>query len=261
MNTQKNDPLQSGQSPSIEEWRKVLYDSYVSSGQAQVLRTEGKLSLEHRRPYLMKVVQRTIPTDLNARIMDFGCGMGGLLVVLKEMGYRNISGVDVSPEMVEAASELGAPNVTLRELFPTLTDLQDESLDAAVFMDVLEHMTRAELFAILTQVHRVLKPGGRLVAHVPNASGILGSTIRYGDLTHEIAFSPTSWSQITRCLGFHEPMCFEDRPVVHGAKSLARSILWQIVRIPWVLTTLAETGDVRPILSQNMLCYAAKAPN
>jgi cyclopropane fatty-acyl-phospholipid synthase-like methyltransferase len=56
-------------------------------------------------------------------------------------------------------------------------------------MDVIEHLTRQELFDLLDSVYRVLAPGGVCLVHVPNAEGLYGMRIRYGDFTHELAFS------------------------------------------------------------------------
>ena len=50
--------------------------------------------------------------------------------------------------------------------------------------------------------------------------------LRYGDLTHEMAFTRTSLAQLLLSSGFGAVRCFEDAPVVHGAKSALRWLLW-----------------------------------
>ena len=47
------------------------------------------------------------PANPRMRIMDAGCGTGLLARVLKEAGYTNIDGFDLSPEMVEIARQTG----------------------------------------------------------------------------------------------------------------------------------------------------------
>lgn len=39
----------------------------------------------------------------NAVILDYGCGYGRSLVELKNMGYKNLHGVDFSKEMIKRA--------------------------------------------------------------------------------------------------------------------------------------------------------------
>jgi len=59
-------------------------------------------------------------------------------------------------------------------------------------LNILEHFTREELYPLLESVTARLAPGGRLIASVPNADSPHASRAIYADITHEIAFTPTS---------------------------------------------------------------------
>ncbi len=83
-------------------------------------------------------------------------------------------------------------------------------------------------------------------------------SVRYGDLTHEHAFTESSLRQIFRTLGFGDVRCFEDRPIVHGITSLARRVLWEAGSLPFRILFAAETGRTRVILSQNLSFVAQK---
>lgn len=106
----------------------------------------------------------------------------------------------------------------------------------------------------------MLRPGGRWIIHVPNGESPFFGSIRYGDLTHELAFTRTSLAQLLLASGFAEVRCFEDQPVVHGAKSALRWLLWRGFRGVLRLYIAAETGDARGghIFSQNLLAVARK---
>ena len=68
-------------------------------------------------------------------------------------------------------------------------------------LDILEHFTREELYPLLESVAARLAPGGRLIASVPNADSPHAARAIYADITHEIAFTPTSLSELFFCHG------------------------------------------------------------
>ena len=111
---------------------------------------------------------------------------------------------------------------------------------------------------MLDEVYRILRTGGKCIAHVPNACGLYGMQVRYGDLTHEMAFTPQSARQVFSTVGFQYIQCFEDKPVIHGATSILRWLLWNLGTLPSRLLLAAETGGAAFILSQNMLITAVK---
>jgi hypothetical protein len=112
------------------------------------------------------------------------------------------------------------------------------------------------MLATLDGAFGALRPGGRVVIHVPNAEGLHGMRVRYGDLTHEQAFTPASIRQALTLCGFTNVRCFEDRPVMHGLKSALRAAFWRLSTLQARLQLLAETGVGGHILSQNMLVVA-----
>jgi predicted TPR repeat methyltransferase len=206
----------------------------------------------------VRYISTYLPENRAARIVDLACGSGAYLFNLRTLGYTNVSGVDVSPEQINLAHELGITEAKCRDLLQELEELDSESVDAILMIDILEHLEMEELFETLDQVFRVLNRGGVCLAHVPNGEGVHGMRVRYGDLTHERAFTPQSTQQLFRTVGFREVRCFEERPFVHGIKSFARRILWVVGTIPHRLLLIAETGGAAFTLSQNMIVSARK---
>ena len=248
---------------SQEMWKERLYQSYVSSGQAGLDRTAASAEALYRgrEPYLRAIIRKCVPSDRQIRIVDLGAGNGAALRALKSAGYLNIHGVDISPEQIEEAHRAGISEATLGPIDSFLECAESESIDVVLLLDVLEHLSRSALFATLDQVYRVLKAGGRCIVHVPNAEGIYGMRIRYGDLTHEQAFTPQSLQQAFTTIGFSSVACFEDRPTIHGAFSLVRAVVWAVGTLPHRLLLTAETGRRQFILSQNLLAVAYKTVN
>lgn len=175
-------------------------------------------------------------------------------------GYGNVSGVDISTEQTELALTLGITGITQSDLTPYLAAAPSASVGVFLLMDILEHLTREELFATVDQVFRVLTAKGRCIIHLPNAEGLFGMRIRYGDLTHELCFTSNSARQLLRTAGFQSVRCYEEKPIPHGIKSAGRRFIWDALTLLPRLLLAAETGASGSILSQNMLVVADKRP-
>jgi 2-polyprenyl-3-methyl-5-hydroxy-6-metoxy-1,4-benzoquinol methylase len=105
------------------------------------------------------------------RVLDIGCGEGGLPVALIRHGCK-VRGVDIKPENL-GISQLRAhrhqipPEVFLRADAAHLP-FAAASFDVVIMNEVLEHVP--QLGATLRQASRVLKQGGVFFARVPNAA-------------------------------------------------------------------------------------------
>jgi len=240
-------------------YRARIYNTYVNARQ-QALAPESLAGLKPRLPMLQKLVREHFPPDLNAVILDLGCGHGALIHVARQMGYRNLHGVDGSPEQVAAAQRLGIEGVEQGDVLEALARQPDESLNCVVAFDLIEHFTKDELSGLVDEVCQVLRPGGRWIIHTPNAESPFGNRMLFGDFTHELAFTRTSISQLLLSSGFSRVECYEDRPVPHGLKSAVRWVLWQCIRGLLRFYLAAETGDTGrdAIFSQNFLVVALK---
>ncbi len=178
--------------------------------------------------------------------------------VLALDGYTNVRGVDISPAQVAMAQGGGVRNVTQDDIFAVLGRIGSASQDVVVAFDVIEHLTKSELEELFNKVGRVLKPSGRWIIHTPNGESPFVGRMRYGDITHETVFTRVSLSRMLEAFSFRDIRCFEDRPVVHGIKSAARSLLWRAIRSVLLMYIAVETGSVdrNAIFSQNFTAVA-----
>jgi 2-polyprenyl-3-methyl-5-hydroxy-6-metoxy-1,4-benzoquinol methylase len=241
----------------MDSWKQRLYDTYVSSGQAGSTVAEWDAYDLSRFPFYRRLIQDHVPAGSEQRIVDLACGHGALVHCLKESGYLNVAGVDISPEQIDLARRFGLNEVECSAILPFLSS-SDRDYDVVFLLDILEHLTRPQLFELLDQVHRVTAPGGRVIITVPNGAGLFGMRIRYGDLTHETCFTPNSINQALKTVGFSKVRAFEIRPVPHGLTSTLRALLWRVMTVPHRLLLAAETGVTGQILTQNMLVTARK---
>lgn len=240
----------------ITNWRTRVYQAYVTSGQANF--RDASQAFAERAPYIQSIIAKHIPSDKSAPILDLGCGYGAFIHFLKQAGYNNLAGVDFSQEQIEVAHQLGIKEVSYGTLEETLANKQDASLEVILAMDILEHLDTPELFDTLDEIYRVLRPGGKIIATVPNGEGLYGMRIMFGDITHYTAFTPQSISQILKVIGFSEINCFENKPVAHGTKSWIRRLIWDIGTLPHRLLLTAEIGSMNHVLTQTMLFSAYK---
>jgi SAM-dependent methyltransferase len=239
------------------DWKKRAYQGYVSSGQAGAS-MDARHPFVSRAPYIRDVIKRHISPDRNQVIVDLGCGSGAYLYFLRQLGYNSIKGVDGSKEQVELAHQIGLTSVEHGDLLDYLSKHSNCTIDTILLMDVLEHMTRPEIFQLFDEIWRVLKHGGKCLLHVPNAEGIFGNRVFWSDITHETAFTPRSMQQIMALVGFSRVECFEDKPIPHNFNSTLRRLIWDTATIYPRLLLLAETGKIRSVLSQNMLVSVGK---
>lgn len=240
-------------------YRTRIYGAYVSA-RRQSLAPATLEGLNPQRPYLQKLIRQCFPNDRYAAILDLGCGHGALIHFARQAGYRNLRGVDGSHEQVAAAKELRIEGIEKGDVMEALAKEPAAALDCLITFDLIEHFNRDELIPLLDQVHRVLRPGGRLIIHTPNAESPFGMKMRYGDITHELAFTRTSLSQLLLSSGFSRVDCYEDQPVPHGVKSTLRWVLWQVIRNLLRFYLAVETGDTGryAVFSQNILAVALK---
>lgn len=150
-----------------------------------------------------------LPTTID--ILDIGCGTGAMLDRLHEFG--NVTGADFSPQALAYCRERGERNG--REYRLVRADVRslpfaDNSFDIVTAMDIIEHIDRDK--DAMSEILRVLKPGGRLLATVPAYMAL--------------------WSEHDHALHHHR------RYTAHGFRDLARRAGFVIDHLSYTVTTL-----------------------
>jgi SAM-dependent methyltransferase len=95
-------------------------------------------------------------------LVDVGCGMGALLAHARRSGWQGI-GFDPS---ASAVAEARAQGLDARESAWPPSDLPADSVDAVVFLNVLDHLPSP--FEALEEARRVLRPHGCVYIRLPN---------------------------------------------------------------------------------------------
>lgn len=107
-------------------------------------------------------------------VVDLGTGRGELLAVAVEAGAERAVGIEYSPDAVAMARTTIEAHGVGDRAEVLLADarsvpLDDGMADLVCMVDVVEHLSPLELELALSEAHRVLRVGGRVVAHtMPN---------------------------------------------------------------------------------------------
>lgn len=103
--------------------------------------------------------------------VDIGCGAGDLIGYLLARGI-DAYGADQSPASVERVNSRFEGSKHFKGAVVGTRALPDEAADTAFILEVIEHVDDPALESILSEAHRVLKPGGHVVLTTPNEENL-----------------------------------------------------------------------------------------
>jgi arsenite methyltransferase len=101
-----------------------------------------------------------------ARVLDIGSGAGmdSLIAALMVGPEGSVTGIDMTPEMIEnarkGAAELGLNNITFVEGEAETLPFDDSSFDVVISNGVIDLIPDKN--AVFGEIYRVLVPGGRI---------------------------------------------------------------------------------------------------
>ncbi len=181
--------------------------------------------------YWLRFFKKTLPP--NAEILDLGCGLGFFSCILSKK--FQVTGIDVSEVAIQSAEKIAprAKFVQLEEGGQTIP-FSDESFDAAVAFDVLEHQNDPQ--KLLNELFRVIKKQGWLTISVPNTQSI-GAKVRKGawyaltDPTHVSLLSQDEWIDLLSRCGWI-------------VSRMGTDFLWDVPYVPWIPAMLQRLALV-----------------
>ncbi len=202
---------------------------------------------DNAAPGLLRRLGPWMPADRTLSCLDLACGCGELVYALEREGFTRTAGVDLCAEELEEARRFVRGTLEKADVLEHLAQRPDGSLGFVTAFNIVEHLPKERIPTFFREARRVLSPGGTLVAMVPNAMSPFGASTRYWDITHQIAFTPSSVRQLARMAGFRdrEVEFRECGPVPHGLKSAARYLAWQGLRGAIAAWFLVENGGTR----------------
>lgn len=173
------------------------FDSYwqapkdVNSGYA-------KFAAYYRANYL-----EHLPDDRSARILVVSCGAGYLVSLLKQEGYKDVTGIDSDPDKVAYGLKRDLP-LRVSEAFPYL-EADPGPYDVIIPEQELNHLTLDEQIAFLQLARKNLRPGGKIIVYGLNgANPLVGAENLAHNIDHFNTFTDYSLKQVLQLGGFKD---------------------------------------------------------
>lgn len=143
-----------------EEYSKVNQTSVDKSGDRPG--SVNKCTIE-RNNKLFELSKKFLNNDF--KILDIGCANGEFLKLMKQNGFKNLYGIDLSENYVNKAKENSYMNIKMGDALNI--PFEDNMFDICYLDQVLEHLLDPKL--AIKEAYRVLKKDGYLCISVPNA--------------------------------------------------------------------------------------------
>jgi SAM-dependent methyltransferase len=162
---------------------------------------KSALSMALRRLVGFRPGTREPSFDRPGSVLDFGCGAGDFLIELRERGW-DCHGVELNAGAIAAARGRG---LDVRRSIDGPDGYADAAFDYVRANHSLEHVLDPR--TILSEMYRVLKPGGTLFIGVPTRDGLPAKVFgRYwwylGAPVHPVTFSTSGLVELLRSVGF-----------------------------------------------------------
>lgn len=207
---------------------KDIFDTYIENAFGEHKQAEfkfGQFEYNYRKFF---------PGNSSSKLLDIGIGRGEMLYCMKDWGYTDYLGVDISPSTVDFCTSLGL-NCTLVEDTNHWLSSKRNCFDVITMLDVLEHFKKEEVIPTLKSLYAATAPKGIIIIQLPNLQAPDAQLHRYNDFTHETGFTEHSLSQVLSAAGirnfhFHG---FEDlfAPRIRTRlRVLLRSLYWSSCR-------------------------------
>lgn len=123
-----------------------------------ILSPKTKDFYEREAEFLSKYISK------QAAILDVGCAFGGLLNILRERGFKNIAGLEISSQNVSYARKKLHLNVYQGGL--GMNCVLDEKYDVVILSNILEHLINIR--DCIKEIKGYLKSNGKICIVVPD---------------------------------------------------------------------------------------------
>ena len=210
---------------------------------------------------------RTANLQTGERVVDVACGTGLIARLAAERvgPTGSVTGVDISPEMIDVARSVEAvpaPQIEWHVADAKALPLPDESYDVATCQMGLMFME--DRSAALAEMRRVLVPGGRVVVNTPGRIQPFFEHMKQAVVEHinpdlgvfiQAVFSmhdPEMLTSLLREAGLHDVSATESSATLR--LPAPADFLWQYINLTPIAPSVAKASDAaRSALEQQVV--------
>jgi 2-polyprenyl-3-methyl-5-hydroxy-6-metoxy-1,4-benzoquinol methylase len=240
---------------------KSLYKNYYKEGISQSKSQHiDKKSFElAARKYKWNYRRFFSTIQKSSNILDLGCGVGQFLFYLKNNGFDNLTGIDISSSQIALALEM-QPQINFLHIDNSVEFLLNNrnTYDVIVLNDVLEHIAVEQIIPFLDALHCSLKPSGRIIIKTINSAYPLSNASRYLDPTHTTSFHQKSLTQLLRHTGFSDIRCYQEEIGLYNPFFIAKKSIVYFVRFLLKTMIYFSESDWPDIISVNLIATGIK---
>jgi len=164
--------------PSTTKNTAEFYDDLMSEKQSRLFWGEKRFDVikvqesKSIKQFFTDPVSRLLkPEDV---VLDLGCGAGMFIPIVAPLCARLV-GIEVSPVFVDRSRDvvkhLGLKNTSIIMASSDKMPIGKDKFDVIIVVDVLHHLR--QLDKTLSEIKRVLKPGGLVIVYEPNKLNLL----------------------------------------------------------------------------------------
>ncbi len=139
------------------------YDDYVQSQTVSGMSHESE-NIHWKSGQIRCINDHLSSIDRNASILDVCCGDGVGLQQMKDLGFKNVTGIELCDDKIERAREISGFTILKKDICAGPFDFEQE-YDVIYSSHTLEHTLHPEY--TLTQLKRFLKKDGVMFLILP----------------------------------------------------------------------------------------------
>jgi len=113
---------------------KDMYKGWASDYEKDVLDGMGYVAPREAAKAFSKILDNT-----NARVLDAGCGTGLVGKELRNLGYKSMDGMDISPDMLKAAAGKNVYGQLMEGDLTAGLDIANDTYDGTICVGTFTH--------------------------------------------------------------------------------------------------------------------------
>lgn len=157
--------------------QSLIWPDYYNNDASSISHLDLQHRLQHTKNMLSAIYPTTIystttapmsiePTTIDSpKLLDLGCGTGDSFTQITDSGNWDITGIDISEEMVKSA-QANYPNIDISVANATKLPFEDNEFSTVVALGLIEYISSSD--KVIAEIKRVLGESGNLIISIPN---------------------------------------------------------------------------------------------